>query len=283
MIHKEFDFYNHNIKFFGQYWQTTSTNAVIILVHGMGEHSTRYADFVIPEFLKNDISVITYDQFGHGKTQGKRGHNPGFESLLDCVEIVINKAHEIFSNIPAFLYGHSMGANVVINYVLKRKNDLNGVIVTSPFFKLAFQPPSWKLALGKILQKIAPSFTMKSELDVNALSRDKHEVQKYINDPLVHDQISPNYSLTFMKTGIWAINNADKLLLPLLLIHGTGDRLTSHEASKEFALNNNKISLKLVKDGYHELHNDLCKKDIMLSIVQWIELTLKKKEKVKSL
>ena len=58
MIHKEFDFYNHNIKFFGQYWQTPSTNAVIILVHGMGEHSTRYADFVIPEFLKNDISVI---------------------------------------------------------------------------------------------------------------------------------------------------------------------------------------------------------------------------------
>jgi alpha-beta hydrolase superfamily lysophospholipase len=69
------------------------------------------------------------------------------------------------------------------------------------------------------------------------------------------------------------------LLLPVLLIHGTGDRLTSHEASKEFAVNNNKISLKLVKDGYHELHNDLCKKDIMLSIVQWIELMLKKKRK----
>jgi len=279
MIHKEFDFYKHNVKFFGQYWQTASTNAVIILVHGMGEHSTRYADFVIPEFLKNDISVITYDQFGHGKTQGKRGHNPGFESVLDCVEILINKANAIFSNIPVFLYGHSMGANVVINYVLKRKNNFNGVIMTSPFFKLAFQPPSWKLALGKILQKIAPSFTMKSELDVTALSRDKHEVQKYINDPLVHDKISPNYSLTFMKTGIWAINNAAKLLLPVLLIHGTGDRLTSHEASKEFALNNNKISLKLVKDGYHELHNDLCKKDIMLIIVQWIELTLKKKRK----
>ena len=71
MIHKEFDFYNHNIKFFGQYWQTTSTNAVIILVHGMGEHSTRYADYMIPEYLKNGLSVIAYDQFGHGKLKVK--------------------------------------------------------------------------------------------------------------------------------------------------------------------------------------------------------------------
>ena len=128
MIHKEFDFYNHNIKFFGQYWQTSSTQAVIILAHGMGEHSTRYANFVIPEFLKNNISVITYDQFGHGKTQGKRGHNPGYKAVLDCIDIVINKANAIFGDIPVFLYGHSMGGNVVINYVLKRKNNLNGVI-----------------------------------------------------------------------------------------------------------------------------------------------------------
>ena len=279
MIHKEFDFYKHNIKFFGQYWQANTTQAVIILLHGMGEHSTRYAEFVIPELLKNDMSVVTFDQFGHGKTIGKRGHNPGFESVLDCVEIVITKTKSIFGDIPVFLYGHSMGGNVVINYVLKRKNNVNGVIATSPFLKLAFQPPSWKIWLGNILQKIAPSFTLRSDLDVTALSRDKDEVQKYINDPLVHDKISPNYSLTFIKTGKWAINNAEKLLLPVLLLHGTGDRWTSHEASKEFALNNSQITLKLVKNGYHELHNDLCKKEIMHTIVQWIELQFKKKRK----
>ena len=279
MIHKEFDFYNHNIKFFGQYWQTTSTNAVIILVHGMGEHSTRYADYMIPEYLKNGLSVIAYDQFGHGKTQGKRGHNPGYEAVLDCLEIVINKANTIFSNIPVFLYGHSMGGNVVINYVLKRKNNLNGVIATSPFLKLAFQPPFWKLTLGRLLQKIAPAFTMGNELDVNALSRDKNEVQKYINDPLVHDKISPNYSLTFMETGIWAINNADKLSVPTLIIHGTGDRLTSHEASEAFALNNNKVNLKLIQGGYHELHNDLCKQELIEASISWIETQLKNQTK----
>lgn len=275
MIHKEFDFYEHNIKLYGQYWQSTITKAVLVLVHGMGEHSTRYADFVVPEFLKNDMSVITYDQFGHGKTEGKRGHNPGFEAVLDCVDIVIRKAQSIFTGAPVFLYGHSMGGNVVINYVLKRKHNLKGVIATSPFLRLAFQPPSWKIYIGKLLQKIAPSVSMKNDLDVSAISRNRNEVQKYISDPLVHDKISPNYSLTFIKTGISAIKNASKLTCPMFLLHGTGDRLTSHLATEEFALNsNNNVTIKLFKDGYHELHNDLCKKDFMTAIMKWINIQI---------
>jgi len=281
MIHKEFDFYEHNIKLYGQYWQSTMTKAVFVLVHGMGEHSTRYADFVVPEFLKNDISVITYDQFGHGKTEGKRGHNPGFEAVLDCVDIIIRKAQSIFIGVPVFLYGHSMGGNVVINYVLKRKHNLQGVIATSPFLRLAFQPSSWKISVGKLLQKIAPSVTMRNDLDVSAISRNKNEVQKYMDDPLVHDKISPNYSLTFIKTGISAIKNASKLACPMLLVHGTGDRLTSHLATEEFTLNSNKnVTIKLFKDGYHELHNDLSKKDFILTIMQWVNFQLDKNQNI---
>jgi len=276
MIHQEFDFTHYNTKFFGQFWQASSTKAVVILVHGMGEHSTRYTSSIIPEFLKNNISVMTYDQFGHGKTEGKRGHNPGFEAVLDCVDIAFKKVKSVFGDVPTFLYGHSMGGNVIINYLLTRKNQFTGAIATSPFLKLAFQPPSWKISIGKILQKIAPSMTMGNELDVNAISRDKEEVQKYVDDPLVHDRISPNYSITFMKTGIWAIKNASNLSLPLLILHGTGDRLTSHKASEEFALKNNNVTLKLFKDGYHELHNDLCKKEFIHTIVHWLEFQVDK-------
>lgn len=281
MIHKEFDFNNHNVNFYGQYWQTTSTKAVVILVHGMGEHSSRYANFVVPEFLKNDISVITYDQFGHGKTEGKKGHNPGFDFVLDCIEIIKSKINTVFGSVPIFLYGHSMGGNVVINYVLKRKNNFKGVIVTSPFLKLAFQPPSWKLFIGKLMQKIVPSITMGNELDITAISRDKAEVQKYMNDPLIHDRISPNYSLTFIKTGQWAINNASKLSSPMILLHGKGDRLTSYIGSQEFVTNSNgKAELKLFEGGYHELHNDLCKEELMVTIINWIKTQLKTQTKI---
>ena len=278
MIHKEFEFIFRNTIFYGQYWQATLTKAVVLLVHGMGEHSGRYANFVVPRLLENNISVITYDQFGHGKTQGKKGHNPSFDALLDCVEIMLKRAKDNFNNVPYFLYGHSMGGNVVLNYILRRKNDLMGAIVTSPFLRLAFTPPKWQLILGKLLQKIAPATTIPSGLEVEAISRDHSEVQKYLNDPLVHNKISPSYSITMINTGAWLIKNANKLNKPLLLLHGTGDRLTSHEASQEFLKNsNNNASLKLFDNGYHELHNDLCKEEMIETIVHWIKTQLKTK------
>ncbi len=276
MLHKEFDFNYHNTNFYGQYWQAKTNDAVVILVHGMGEHSSRYANFIVPKFIENNISVMSYDQFGHGKTEGKRGHNPSYEAVLDCVQIVGEKAHSTFGNTPTFLYGHSMGANVIINYVLSRSNNFVGAIATSPFLKLAFQPPAWKLAVGRILQKIGPSITMGNELDVTAISRDKTEVQKYIDDPLVHDKISANYSLTFMKKGIWAIEHAAQLTIPMLLVHGTGDKLISYKATEEFVKNSNgKSSLKLFENGFHELHNDICKEEMFNTVLNWIKIQLK--------
>jgi len=276
MTHTAYHFNHHETKFYGQYWQNTSTIAVVILVHGMGEHSSRYANSVVPKFLENNISVITYDQFGHGKTEGKRGHNPNYKAVLDCVNILTNKVNTVFGDLPTFLYGHSMGGNVIINYILTRKHNFTGAIATSPFLKLAFQPPSWKLAIGKVLQKIAPSITMGNELETSAISRDKTEVQKYIDDPLVHNKISANYSLTFMKKGIWAIENASKLTIPILIVHGTGDRLISHKASEEFVKNaNNKATIKLFENGFHELHHDTCKEEMLETVLNWTNLQLK--------
>ena len=96
MPRQEFDFIFQKTNFYGQYWKLDTAKAVIVLVHGMGEHSSRYADFVIPNLLKSDFSVITYDHFGHGKTKGKRGHNPGYAYLLQCIDVVINKANQFF-------------------------------------------------------------------------------------------------------------------------------------------------------------------------------------------
>ena len=272
MIHKEFNINIHNKNIYGQYFEPKIVKAVVLLIHGMGEHSKRYENYVIPFYNSNDIAVITYDQFGHGLTEGKRGHNPGFEIVLDCVETMLKKARDVFGKKPTFLYGHSMGGNVVINYVLRRTNNLKGVIATSPFLGLAFEPPSWKISLGKVLQKIAPSLTMGNELELDAISRDKKEVEKYKNDPLVHDKVSPNYSIVFMETGQWAVTHADQLKIPMLLMHGTGDRLTSYKASKEFAKNaGDKVDLKLYEGAYHELHNDLIKKEVLETMMHWID------------
>ena len=275
MPRQEFDFIFHKTNFYGQYWKSDTAKAVIVLVHGMGEHSSRYADYVIPTFLKSNFSVITYDQFGHGRTKGKRGHNPGYSYLLECIDVVINKANDFFGSLPIFLYGHSMGGNLVINYTLRQSHNLAGIIATSPFLKLAFEPPKWKITLGKMLHKILPNITMDTGLDVNAISRREEEVKKYMEDPLVHDKISPNYSLSVMEAGVWAINNANTLQTPLLLLHGTGDKLTSYKTSEEFAKSSNEnTTLKLFQGGYHELHNDLCREEFLKTIIQWMDTQL---------
>jgi len=270
-MHQEFYFNFYNTKFFGQYFKSDAVKGVIVLVHGMGEHSTRYADFLIPKLLEQNLSVITYDLFGHGKTEGKKGHNPNFEAVLETVTIITNKAKKIFGNVPLFLYGHSMGGNVVLNYALRKEHNFKGIIATSPFLRIAFKAPAWKLSIGKIIQKIAPSVTMPNELDPTHLSRDSIEVNKYIDDPLVHNKISPNYSLTFFETGEWAISNAKNLQTPALVIHGTDDKITDHRASAIFVENTNgKASLRLFEHGYHELHNDLEKEKFIETITDWI-------------
>ena len=167
-----------------------------------------------------------------------------------------------------------MGGNSVINYVLRKKTTLKGLIATSPFLKLAFVPPRIKLAVGKLLQKIAPSITMGNELDANDISRDKIEVDKYINDPLVHDKISPNFSLTFIETGKWAIENAHKLKIPLFLLHGTSDKIIDYKGTQEFSNNADNTTLTLYEGGYHELQNDFCKEEMLQDVVNWLNSQL---------
>lgn len=269
MKHSEFNFTIYDIKFYGQVWQAKNTKAVVVLAHGMGEHSGRFAN-VAKKLTDYDFSVVAFDHFGHGKTEGKRGHNPSFDAVLDSITTTIEKATALFPEKPIFLYGHSMGGNAVINYVLRKSHDLKGVIATSPFLKLAFQPPKIKLFAGKILQKIAPSITMGNELNPNALSRDTSEVEKYINDPLVHDQISPNFSLTFIESGKWAIENGNRLTVPMLILHGTDDKIIDYKGSQEFAKNTVNATLKLFEGGYHELQHDLCKEEMMQDVVDWL-------------
>lgn len=274
MIHQEFTFDIYKTHFFGQYWKALNTKAVIVLAHGMGGHSSRYTPFVIPKLIESNFSVVAFDHFGHGKTTGKRGHCPSYEAVLDSISATIEKAKSFFPNKPIFLYGHSMGGNAVVNYPLRKKNELKGIIASSPFLKLAFQPPSWKLILGRLMQKIAPSITLNNELDTEHISHIEKEVEKYQDDPLVHNRISSNFSISFIEAGKWAIENAEKLKTPMLLVHGTGDKITDHKSSKQFAEKSIKASLKLYEDGFHELHNDFCKEEVLTDIIKWINSQL---------
>ena len=261
----------HNTELHVQYWKPQIVKSVIVLVHGMGEHKLRFEDSVIKHLVKSGYAVVAFDLYGHGGSEGKRGHCPSYNALLDAVEKVIEKAGELFTETSILLYGHSLGGNIVINYTFKRKHNLKGVIASSPFLKLAFQPPKWKVLLGKTLLHILPSITLPSEIDTKAISRDLNEVKRYTEDPLIHEKISPMYVFPVIDAGEWAIKNTSKLKTPMLVLHGTDDKLIDYKGSVEFCDNSEYAQLELFEKGYHELHHDNCREEFIETILKWLD------------
>ncbi len=210
---------------------------LLVITHGYGEHQGYYVDFA-NYFSAKGFAVCTYDLRSHGNSDGKRGHVPSFELFLDDLGNVIEFANKEFGNIPVYLFGHSMGGSIVLNYLLRSSQEnIVNTVISSPWLKLAFEPPKFKLLLAKIGKKLFPAFVMKGELDPESLSRDSEFVSRFIEDPLTYDKISPGYFSTIREYGLFALANAKKLKYPILMSHGSDDNVTSSDASKLFCKN----------------------------------------------
>ena len=266
------------LNFYVQGWEPEQKpKAVIALVHGFGEHTGRYAH-VGEAFNKAGYILIGFDLRGHGKSGGARGHTPSYDALMDDIADFIKFIETRYPGLPRFLYGHSMGGNQVLNFCLRRKPDVVGVIATGAWLKLAFDPASLQIMLGKVMNNIAPGFTQKSTLDTAALSHDQKVVDAYINDPLVHSKISARLFVGIYESGLWALDHAGEFSVPLLLMHGTDDRIISFAASAEFAKRAGKIVTWHPWDGlYHEIHNEPEKAEVIKTMIGWLDTQLKKK------
>jgi acylglycerol lipase len=265
-----------NIELFQQIWKPDGDiNAVISLIHGLGEHSSRYKH-VAEYYQSKGYVVAAFDLRGHGKSQGQRGHYASLETALDDIKVFIDSTTAQFPGKPVFLYGHSLGGVMVLNYAIKIKNNLTGVIATSPGLATGDKVAPWKLSLGKLLYSVLPTFSMANGLDVENISRDKEVVRKYKADPLVHDQITARFGLDFLNAGLWASEHAKEFKLPLLLMYGTGDHIVSGEAIRAFAASAPNVTFR-VWDGYfHELHNEPEKAEVFEFTDQWMQSLLNK-------
>ena len=260
------------LKLHGQGWEPdTGTKAAICLVHGLGEHGGRYAQ-VAEAFNQAGYALMASDLRGHGKSEGQRGHAPSYTVLMDDIFQLLETARERYPNAPLFLYGHSLGGNLVIHYALRRLPKLAGIITSAPLLRLAYTPPHWKTGLLHILHALRIHCTLPSGLDDRALSRDINVVRAYRNDPLTHNQITPNLGVDMIRNGEWNMAHAADLPCPLLLMHGDADRITSAKATREFALRAGATCTLKIWDGFfHELHNEPDKDDVLAYILDWIQ------------
>jgi len=260
-----------DLEIYGKYWSPDGgVRGLVALVHGMGEHINRYKRFA-EDLVKSGYAVIGFDQRGHGKSKGQRGHTPSYEHLMLSIDDLLYKAEEYFPETKIFLMGHSLGGNLVLNYCLDRNPKVAGVIISSPLLKLAFDPPAWKLTLGNFVKNIFPSLPQSTALDAGAISQLAEEVKLYENDKLVHDKITPAMYFGTIEKAEYALQHASEFSLPLLIYHGKADQLTSPEGSKEFASKvKGDVTLKLFEGGYHETHHDKNKDALMRLLIDWL-------------
>jgi len=273
MSHYEFErkaFDGLSIYFQG--WQTEHIQkGIICLVHGLGEHSGRY-EYWSTLSTQAGYSVLTYDLRGHGKSGGMRGHISSFDDYVNDTDLLLREAEDRFPGLPCFLYGHSLGALIVSDYMLIRKPQLTGVIITGLSTKTALQEQKAKIILAKVIGSLAPKFSLSSGLDPLTLSRDPVIVSKYTNDPLVHHQVSAGFGNSSIDTIDWINQHASEWALPVLIMHGEKDRLSYVEGSQEFASKiKGDCTLKVWSGMFHEVHNEPEKEQVFEYFHQWLD------------
>jgi acylglycerol lipase len=154
-----------------------NTRAVVIMVHGIGEHIQRYIH--LAEFFKSaGIGFVGVDLPGHGRSPGRRGHILNYDIIGEMIDIMINTSRKTFPGIPLYLYGHSLGGGIVLDYIIRKNPRITGAIVTSPWLRLSFEPAKSKIILASVMRYILPGLVQPTGLKVNHISHDKNVIYK---------------------------------------------------------------------------------------------------------
>lgn len=246
--------------------------AVVLISHGLGEHSGRY-EHVAEAFNKKGFHVFALDHLGHGHSPGKRAYINRFDDLTSGINALRAEIARQAPDLPVFLLGHSMGGLIAASAVLEAEADYQGLLLTGPALQVPTPPPAWQVLLLKFLSVVAPS--MKAlEIDAATISRDNSVVEAYIADPLVHhENIPARMVVSLFNEGARVLSNAADISLPVLLLHGAEDQLTSVSASQDFvnALGSSDKRCTVYEGMYHELFNEPEQDDILQTCTLWME------------
>lgn len=248
--------------------------AIIIFIHGIGEHVHRY-DSWFERFIELGYAVISADHHGHGQSEGKRGHFKNYCEVMDFVSFLFAKSDEHFPHIPKILYGHSMGGNIALNYLLRKSPKVKGAIISAPWIILQNPPAKWLVALARCLKPLYPSFSMSAGIKRSQLTANEEELELYEKDDLVHGQISLSTFLELDAAALYVQRNIRTLTTKTLLLHGTTDPIASLEGSEWLATKNpNYVELKTFEGFLHEIHKEKERQKAFNEIKQWLSKIL---------
>lgn len=265
-----------NMEIYHQGWlPTKSVKAVILVVHGMGEHCGRYMN-VVNHFVPLGYAVYALDHIGHGKSEGGRELVRTFDDYTDTLEIFYNMVTEWQPGKPIFILGHSMGGAIASYYLLDHHEDFNGAVISAPAVKVGESISAATISMAKLLSKIAPKMGLLA-LDVNAISRDPEVVEAYANDPLVfHGKTPARLGAEVLSAMLRITAEADKITLPFIVVQGSEDQLVDPSGAEmlfDLASSEDK-TLKIYDGLYHEVFNEPEHEMVLSDVENWLEAKL---------
>jgi alpha-beta hydrolase superfamily lysophospholipase len=247
--------------------------AVLAMVHGYGEHGGRYSPLA-EALVAFGYALSTFDLRGHGHSQGRRGHIDRFADYESDVRLLTATLHREYPGCPVFLLGHSLGGLIAARCAETDDSGLAGLILASPFLRLALPVSSAKIAAAKLLSRIAPARDIGNTLPPEKLSHDPRIVQAYRDDKLIHRAATARWAAEVLVAQKEALDAAASLRLPLFLQYATADAIADQGASLELfaAARSTDKTCQGYENYFHEIYNETGRAAVFADLIDWLEL-----------
>ncbi|WP_431949933.1 lysophospholipase [Nocardia lijiangensis] len=249
----------------------TETKAVVVLVHGIAEHSGRYAH-VGKRLADAGFAVYALDHLGHGKSAGGKANIGSMAGSADNVEGMLEIAAREQPGVPKFLLAHSMGSLIVLYLATRAPIDVTGIVLSAPPLDIPVGNPVQRL-VAPVLSRLTPNLGV-LKLDSSMISRDPAVVAAYDADPLVYRGKLPARTGTEILNATDTVKKRlDKLTVPLLVLHGTADVLAAPSSTDLIERGAASKDLTVIRyDGlYHEVFNEPEQDRVLTDVVTWLE------------
>lgn len=254
------------------------SRAVLLIVHGLAEHSGRYMN-VVNYFVALGYAVYGVDHVGHGKSSGTRVYVERFEDYTDTLKTYFDMVRRWQADKPIFLVGHSMGGLIGAVYLLSHQAELTGAVLSGPAVKVHGSVSPAVIFVGKLISVLMPKLGLIG-LEAEGVSRDPAVVQAYVNDPLVcRGKVTARLSAEFVKAMRRVAAEATKITLPILILQGSADRLVDPKGAQMLydAVNSVDKTIKIYDGLYHEVYNEPEHGQVLGDVKAWLETHLSRR------
>lgn len=255
-----------------QLWRPPQATAVVVIAHGLAEHGGRYARLA-QHLAQQGCAVYALDHRGHGQSQGRRALIEKFDHCVHDLDPLVTLAADENPGLKPLLLGHSFGGVIAVSYALQHQERLQGLMLSAP--ALQVERAAWPLLLvARLLSALAPAMPVHA-IDASAVSRDPDEVRAYESDPLNYRGMLPARTLVELLDRLaWLPAAYPTLQLPLLVMHGTADRLALFAGGERLyreAGSRDKTLLRY-EGYYHELFNEPAadRERVIADLSDWI-------------